>query len=130
MPLNTVIPIDLRARPTRRPRRAFGPVTLLLHVTDLGLELLVAELKLLDDAGELSNLGLQPLDPQQNVGPAGLRRALRGRLYGAALAARALAAAENEIEQPARPLAFLRPTGCARRGCSDHERKRECVSTR
>src|SRR6516165_6248815 len=77
----------LWAQAARRPWRTFGAVALLLHVMDLVLELLVAELKLLDDAGELSNLGLQPLDPQQNVGPAGLRRALRGRLYGAALAA-------------------------------------------
>src|SRR5262249_46635385 len=81
----------LRAQRICGASRAFGAVALLLHVTDLVLELLVAELKLLDDPGELADLGLQALDAQQNVGATGLRSTLHGWLCGSAIAAQALA---------------------------------------
>jgi hypothetical protein len=69
----------------------------------LRLELLIAELELLDHPGKLPDLGFQPIEPDHEVGCTRLRRALQTlslqalSLQGllrlrAALAAKALAA--------------------------------------
>src|ERR671930_141596 len=80
----------LRARLHRWPRR---PV--LLHPPDLGLELLVAKLQLLDRPGQLPNLRFEALEAHDEIGTGDLRGAIGRRGRRAALAAQPLAAAEK-----------------------------------
>ena len=85
-------------------------------------ELLIAELQLLDHSGELSDLRLETLQSKHQVGPAGLRRALdRCATLGPC---KALAAAENAIEQPA----LLRPPcrSSHQHGEGEHCYRAEC----
>jgi hypothetical protein len=67
----------------------------------LTLELLIAVLQLLDDAGQLPDLGFEAIDAHHQIGGRGRRRTIGGlarrRLRGA-LAAEPLAAAENPVE--------------------------------
>src|SRR6266508_2332903 len=103
----------------RGPRRA-----LLLHTSHVLLELLIAELQLLDRAGELPDLGLEALEAQRQVG-AGRRGGtvlsrLAGRLRRAFGAAEAFAAAEQAVEQAAR-----RSFRLLREGGRHHRRHRE-----
>src|SRR5262245_34592645 len=82
----------------------------LLQAVDLRFELLVAELQLLDRAGELPDLALEALEPYHEIGGRHLRRLVRGGGGGAtfAPAAEALAAAEDAVEQSERTFRLLR----------------------
>src|SRR5262245_29341669 len=77
-----------RARLRPRPRRA-----VLLHSPDLGLELLVAKLQLLDRSGQLPNLRFEALEAHDEIGTRDLRGTIGGR--GGALAGQPLTAAEK-----------------------------------
>src|SRR5271165_901256 len=115
----------------RRSPQCTARVALLLHAADLHLELLIAVLELLDHPRELPDLAFQPIDPKHEVGRAGLRGTLRRRALGSlrlclrlrdTLGREAFAAAEDDVEQPARPFAVLgagwrkiRPCGRDRR---------------
>src|SRR5216683_2948250 len=124
----------LRAHLSRRPWRAFSvrilqtPVAVLLHATDLIFQLLISELKLLNDPGELPNLAFQPLEPKQKIRRSRLGGVLRGRLRRRALTAQPFAAAKNNIEQAAGALAVLRPCRANRRAGARHEGKGEQAS--
>src|SRR5207237_6234479 len=101
-------------------------VAVLLHVADLILQLLITELKLLNDPGELPNLALQPIEPKQKIRRSGLGGVLPGWLHRAALPAKAFAAAKNNIEQTGGALVVLRPCRANRRAGAGtrHEGKR------
>jgi hypothetical protein len=82
-----------------RPWRAFATQLLFfLHPAHLRLELRIAVLELLDHSRELSDLRFEPLEPDQEIGRAGLRRALQRLSVSAALAGKPLAAAEEDVE--------------------------------
>jgi hypothetical protein len=110
--------------------RAVARLALLLHAAELQLELLVSVLQLLDEARELPELPFKPIKPKHQVRSAGLRGALarpglgcRGGLR-ATFTGEALAAPEDHIEQPTRPLALLRSHGEIREGGDRDESKR------
>ncbi len=85
--------IDARGRPAPPPR-----LGIVRRPAQLLLELLVAELQLLDDAGELPDLVLQTIEPHHQLGRRRLgdfRRPLLLASAAGALAAGTLAAAEK-----------------------------------
>src|SRR5262245_12459751 len=111
----------------------------LLQAADLGLELLVAELELLDRAGELPDLALEALEPHHQIGARHLCGLIRGGGGGTtfAPAAEALAAAEDAVEQSERTLRLLRLSRGryqrhrrhdreAERGCRRHTERKAC----
>src|SRR6202022_4955683 len=123
-------------RSGRRRRRAGGilraslrapAVLILLHASDQTLQLLIAELELLDHTSELPDLAFKPLEAHHNIRAACLGCVLDG--LNAAIAAHALAPAADEIKQAARPLAFLRACR-AIRASNDNGRQGEhgCAS--
>src|SRR5262245_6446617 len=112
----------------------------LLQAADLCLELLVAELELLDRAGELPDLALEALEPHHQIGARHLCSLLRAGGRGGATfapAAEALAAAEDAVEQSERTFGFLRLSRGryqrhrrhdreAERGCRRHTEREAC----
>ena len=116
------VPFRLAALSSRPPA-----VLLVLHAPDLSLQLLIAELQLLDHTGELPDLAFKPLEAHHKIRAARLGCVL-DRLNGA-IAAHAPAPAEDEIKQAARALAFL--CACrANRTSNDNRRQSEhgCAS--
>jgi len=88
------------------------------HAADLRFQLPIAELKLLDGARHLPNLGLEPIDAQHQVG---LRR-LADTLTPALWWRGRLAATEHAIENVERGAAILskRSGGRAQSGSQGH----------
>ena len=104
-------------------------VRTLLHPPQLILELLIAELELLDGSGELPHLRFKPLKTHDKIGLANLRRPLQSLLRHRALARYAFAAAEEQVQQ-SRRFAVLSPRGGETDASSKrrHESERGCPS--
>ena len=98
-------------------------IRFLLQAAQLALELLIAELQLLDRPRHLPDLGLEAVETQHKVGIRHLRRAVRR--HGALTAAsKAFAAAEDAIEQ-SRRARLLGARGKGGRGRRRHRHKGE-----
>jgi hypothetical protein len=95
----------------------------------LSLELLVAELELLDCSGELPDLRFEALKAKHEIRPANLRGPLQRLRWSVAFTRYAFASAEEQVQQ-SRGLAVLGPCRAKIRASSKghHESERGCPS--
>ena len=106
-----------------RPNLGAGPrrgATAFLQPLQLGFELLIAVLQLLDHARELADLGFEPFQAKDHIRAAGLSRSLVRRNLRIAFAGYAFAPPKNAVEQVKGPVALLRLRREGDPGRGDH----------